>query len=186
MYFWNINFDNKKVTTFIDESDEEKKIMLDILVDQDESSSRREDVITLFKRVYMNLTPSINQPSNFVQNVVDERGRKNQDRFKNMYKKFKEVYDQYHLESGLRISSEVKENEINRFIFNCGQQNYLFNGNKQYLVWEYDKKANLNVLKNNRAQYLEKKEYRLTTIVQKLERLLKFFTRNMYSITKAV
>ena len=95
MYFWNINFDNKKVTTFIDESDEEKKIMLDILVDQDESSSRREDVITLFKRVYMNLTPSINQPSNFVQNVVDERGRKNQDRFKNMYKKFKEVYDQY-------------------------------------------------------------------------------------------
>lgn len=186
MYFWNINFDNKKVTTFIDESDEEKKIMLDILVDQDESSSRREDVITLFKRVYMNLTPLINQPSNFVQNVVDERGRKNQDRFKNMYKKFKEVYDQYHLESGLRISSEVKENEINRFIFNCGQQNYLFNGNKQYLVWEYDKKANLNVLKNNRAQYLEKKEYRLTTIVQKLERLLKFFTRNMYSITKAV
>ena len=31
VYFWNINFDNKKVTTFIDESDDEKKIMLDTI-----------------------------------------------------------------------------------------------------------------------------------------------------------
>ena len=85
-----------------------------------------EDMPTLIRRFYANILPAIGRMERIIIDAKDPSGKTNNTRIKQLYQVIKKTYDQYHLQSPLKIDPALLGDNTNKFLFNTGKSSFLF------------------------------------------------------------
>lgn len=185
--YWDLTFKNSQTPIlFLDESDKIKSNWTNKLIESEMGSKDVEDMPTLIRRFYANILPAIGRMERIIIDAKDPSGKTNKTRIKQLYQVIKKTYDQYHLQSPLKIDPALLGDNTNKFLFNTGKSSFLFGLKKdeKYLVWKFNSQRLVNEITIDQKFYETHPEFRLSKVTSSFTRLLHYIAKTTYSIAR--